>query len=102
MRPEPALTPDAHADVLLAAEQYDSQRPNLGLAFLDEFQRTTSLIREAPLLSTLVDAPVRRALMGRFPFGVFFLAGSAETPDVVLAVVNLRQDPEVIRRAYLR
>jgi hypothetical protein len=102
MRPEPALTPDAHADVLLAAEQYSSHRPNLGLDFLDEFERTACHIREAPLLSTVVDPPVRRALMHRFPFGVFFVPGSVETPDVILAVVDLRQDPEVIRRAYLR
>jgi hypothetical protein len=31
MRPEPALTPDAHADVLHAAERYEAQRANLGL-----------------------------------------------------------------------
>lgn len=102
MRPEPLVTPDAHADVLVAAEQYGAQRPNLGLAFLDEFDRTISLIREAPLLSTLVDPPVRRALIHRFPFGVFFVAGSAETPDLIVAVLDLRQDPEVLRHAYLR
>jgi hypothetical protein len=68
MRPEPALTPDAHADVLYAAEHYEAQRANLGLDFLDEFERTTSMIREAPLLSTLVDPPVRRALLQRFPY----------------------------------
>jgi hypothetical protein len=102
MRPEPALTPDAHADVLHAAEHYEAQRENLGLDFLDEFERTTSTIREAPLLSTLVDPPVRRALLRRFPYGVFFVAGSGDTPDVILAVVDLRQDPDVIRRAYQR
>ena len=102
MRLEPALTPDAHADVLHAAEQYDAQRPSLGLDFLDEFERVTALIREAPLLSTLVDPPVRRALLRRFPYGVFFVAGSGDAQDLIVAVVDLRQDPELIRRAYLR
>jgi hypothetical protein len=60
------------------------------------------MIREAPLLSTLVDPPVRRALLRRFPYGVFFVAGLATTSDVILAVVDLRQDPDVIRRAYQR
>jgi hypothetical protein len=74
MRPEPALTPDAHADVLQAVEYYNGQRPNLGYDFLDEFERMTSLIREAPLLSTLVDPPIRRALLRRFPYGASSLS----------------------------
>ena len=61
MRPEPALTPDAHADILQAADYYNRQRPGLGFDFLNEFEDTISLIREAPLLSTVVDAPIRRA-----------------------------------------
>ena len=33
MRPEPALTPDAHADILQAADYYNTQRPGLGFDF---------------------------------------------------------------------
>lgn len=51
MRPEPALTRDAHADILQAADYYNTQRPGLGFDFLNEFEDTISLIREAPLLS---------------------------------------------------
>jgi hypothetical protein len=102
MRPEPALTPDAHADILHAADYYNTQRPGLGFDFLNEFEDTISLIREAPLLFTVVDAPIRRALVHRFPYGVFYVPGSDDAPDVVLAVVDLHQDPEVVRRAYRR
>jgi toxin ParE1/3/4 len=102
MRPEPVLTADAHADVLQAVEYYNEQRPSLGFDFLDEFERATSLLREAPLLSTLVDPPIRRRLLRRFPYGIFFVAGSTEEPDVIVAVLDLRQEPEVIRQAYRR
>jgi hypothetical protein len=44
MRPEPGLTPDAHADVLQAAEYDNAQKAGLGFEFLDEFEDTTSLI----------------------------------------------------------
>jgi hypothetical protein len=67
MRPEPALTPEAHADLLKAVDDYNTQSPGLGFDFLDEFEDSISLIREAPLLFTLVDAPIRRALVHRFP-----------------------------------
>ena len=102
MRPEPILTPDAHADVLYAVEQYAAKQSSLGTAFLGEFERTVSLIREAPLLSTAVEPPVRRSLLRRFPYGVFFVAGSVDEPDVIIAVLDLRQDPEVVRHALLR
>ncbi|MDX2050746.1 MAG: type II toxin-antitoxin system RelE/ParE family toxin [Polyangiaceae bacterium] len=102
MRPEPVFTPGAHDDVFAAAAYYAAHDPRLGLAFLDEVERAASLIYEAPLLSTMVEPPVRRQLLRRFPYGVFFTAGSATDPDVILAVVDLRQDPDVVRRAYLR
>ena len=102
MRPEPALTLDAHADVLQAADYYNTQSPGLGFDFLDEFEDTISLIREAPLLFTVVDAPIRRALVRRFPYGVFCVPSSDDTPDVVVAVVDLHQAPEVVRSAYRR
>jgi toxin ParE1/3/4 len=101
-RPQPALTPAAHADVLQAAQHYNAQASLLGFEFLDEFEETTSLIHVAPLLFTLVDPPIRRALVHRFPYGVFYVPGSDTEPDVVVAVVDLRQDPEVIRQAYRR
>ncbi|HKY40438.1 MAG TPA: hypothetical protein VJN18_31105 [Polyangiaceae bacterium] len=76
--------------------------PLFGFEFLDEFEQTTSLIRETPLLSTLVDPPIRRALIYRFPYGVFVVPGLGADADVIVAVVDLHQDPEVIRRAYRR
>jgi toxin ParE1/3/4 len=102
MRPEPRFTPDAHADVAYAVDHYNAQRPNLGYDFLDELERFTGLIRENPLLFTLVDPPIRRALLRRFPYGAFYVPGASENPDVVVAVVDLRQDPDVIRLAYQR
>jgi plasmid stabilization system protein ParE len=102
MRPEPRLTPDAKADALHAVEHYNAQRPALGFEFLDELEHVTSAIREAPLMFPLVDPPIRRALLRRFPYGVFYAPGASDGSDVVVAIVDLRQDPEVIRRAYAR
>ena len=102
MRLEPKLTAEAWADVRKAIVHYSLQHFDLGSEFLNEVERIVAHIQEAPLLSTLVDAPIRRALLHRFPFGVFYVAGDADVPDVIVAVMDLRQDPEVIRRAYSR
>lgn len=102
MRPEPKLTPEAEGDVTHAVRYYNARRANLGDAFLHEFEHLTSLIRATPLLFTLVDAPIRRALLRRFPYGVFYVPGTAYEPDIIVAVVDLRQDPQVIRQVYGR
>ena len=102
MRAEPKFTVGAAADVARGAEHYNAQRPNLGYEFLEEVERITAHIREAPLLSTLVDPPIRRVLLRRFPYGMFYVAGGSDEPDVVVAVMDLRQHPDVIRKAYQR
>jgi toxin ParE1/3/4 len=102
MRPDPKLTPTASADVAVAVARYDGLRPALGADFLAELERVMSQIRETPQASTLVDPPIRRALLKEFPFGVFFVEGAAGESDVVVAVLDLRQDPDVLRRVYQR
>jgi toxin ParE1/3/4 len=100
MRLEPRVTADAQADILAAARFYEAERQGLGFEFVDEIEHASTLIRANPLLFTLVDDPIRRVLMRRFPYGVFYEPG--EQLDTILAVVDLRRDPETIRRAYNR
>jgi toxin ParE1/3/4 len=102
MRPEPRVTLAAKGDILIAVAYYNDQRPDLGYEFLDEVERASWLIRETPMLFTLVEDPIRRMLLRRFPYGIFYVAGTQEEADTIIAVVDLRQDPRTIRRAYER
>ena len=86
----------------MAFAYYNEQRAELGYQFLDEVEHAIVLIRETPLLFTLVDDPIRRVLLRRFPFGVFYLPGADDESDTIVAVVDLRQDPQTVQRAYLR
>ena len=81
MRADPKLTLGARADVAQVAAHYNAQQSNLGYEFLDELERAITLIRESPLLSTLVDAPIRRTLLKRFPYGLFYVPGVSGEPD---------------------
>ncbi|MBI3203432.1 MAG: type II toxin-antitoxin system RelE/ParE family toxin [Myxococcales bacterium] len=99
-RREPILTPEAQADVLSAATYYESERAGLGFDFLEEFERAVALIANSPLAFTLVEHRVRRALLRRFPYGLFYEVGDDQ--DVIVAVVDLRQDPEEILRMLKR
>ena len=85
------LRPEAEADVSDAARWYESQRSGLGSVFLDEVLRTLSSISEYPDLYPRISGDVRRALIRRFPFGVFYVVDESEV--VVLAVMHGRRAP---------
>lgn len=63
----------ARRDIIAAARDYDVQRRGLGAAFFDEIARIEVHISEAPGLYHHVVDGVRRALLRRFPFGLFYL-----------------------------
>jgi toxin ParE1/3/4 len=81
-------------EILSAARLYEGQRRELGSLFLDEIARIETHISDAPRLYQLVDSGVRRAVLRRFPFGLFYL--EEEQRIVVLACLDLRRDPEAI------
>lgn len=85
------LRPEAEADVSEAAHWYELQRSDLGSEFLDEVLRTLSSISERPELYPVVHGSVRRAMINRFPFGIFYLSDNSE--QIVLAVMHGSRDP---------
>lgn len=86
-----SLTSRAISELREAAAWYGLQRPGLGVAFLGALEATLQDLRTRPESFGLVAAEVRRALLDRFPYGVFF----AIEPEsvVVLAILHTRRDP---------
>lgn len=70
--------PEASAELNDAALWYESQRPGLGVEFLDTIDLTLSHIARWPQAGVRVpdvppDLPVRRAPVRRFPYHVVYL-----------------------------
>lgn len=55
-----------------AAEWYESQQSGLGKRFLDEVLRACQHISENPEMYPSVNRRTRRAIIHKFPFGIFF------------------------------
>ena len=85
------LFPEAEQDLLDAATWYEGQRQGLGHEFLDEILRAFADIADTPLMYPEVHRDIRRALLRRFPFGVFFRIESRSI--TVLAVMHASRDP---------
>lgn len=66
------LRAEAENDIHDAAVWYESQRLRLGHDFLDAVEASFTRISESPLQFPILYRDTRRALLSRFPFGVFF------------------------------
>jgi plasmid stabilization system protein ParE len=89
--PRLTVRPEAELDALEAASWYEGERADLGTEFLHELRTTFSRIEEGPQRFPVVFREVRRAILHRFPFGVFFIIESDSA--IVLAIMHLRRHP---------
>ncbi len=64
--------PRADLDVEAAFEWYEHQRSGLGLEFLDELRAAYDRIVDGPLRYQDLRSGIRRALLRRFPYAVYF------------------------------
>lgn len=71
---------EAVAEYVAAGQFYNRQVDGLGNAFADEIEASVSKITEAPLIWRFVEGDVRRYLVPRFPYGIYYTVES----DVVV------------------
>ena len=83
--------PYADLDVEAAFEWYENERAGLGLEFLDELRATYNRIADGPLKYLLIRSGIRRALLRRFPYAVYFAVEGDVL--VVLTVLHASRDP---------
>lgn len=86
------LSDDARADVLEAFAFYEQRRQGLGARFREQLDHAVARIEEDPARYPVVHRDLRRRLVERFPYAVYY----REYPDLVfiVAVMHGRQSPE--------
>ncbi len=82
----------ASEELMQAMHYYEHQRIGLGREFLIEIEQVLDLISLFPLSWPIYKGDLRRALVKRFPFGLFYRVSRKEI--VVAAVMDLRRDPD--------
>lgn len=85
------LREEADRDLTTAASWYEQQRVGLGHEFLNEALITFDLIAAQPMAYSAIYRGLRRALMHRFPFGIYFKIETSHV--VVLAVIHGSRHP---------
>jgi toxin ParE1/3/4 len=84
---------EAEADLAASRLWYEEQHEGLGTRFIAEVDATLRRIERNPLAFGFVRGKLRRALVQRFPFGVFYVL--TEPHIVVVAVLHAARDPRL-------
>jgi toxin ParE1/3/4 len=82
---------EAEAEVLDAYFYYQQARSGLGKAFVEAVESAVVRIERTPLLHPRVLDDMRRSLLRRFPYAVYYevLLGHVE----VVSILHTRRDP---------
>jgi toxin ParE1/3/4 len=83
--------PRADLDVEAAFAWYENERLGLGLEFLDELRAAYHRITNGPFGYPDVRSGIRRALLRRLPYAVYFAID--EEIVLVIAVLHVSRDP---------
>ncbi len=85
------FSPRALREIGKAREWYELQSPGLGEEFISAIELQLKRLEQAPLLYSEVIVNVRRALLPRFPYGLFYVVRGNHVH--VLAVLHDARNP---------
>jgi plasmid stabilization system protein ParE len=88
--------PEANAEIVEAVEWHEGQKKGLGRQFLSQVRSAVANLRRTPLHYQVVDEQVRRVLLHRFQYGVFYEIHGGDV--VVIACLHTSRDPHEWRR----
>ena len=87
------INPFAEQDILDARDWYNEQKENLGNELIQEIKQTVSSIKDNPLKFPEIKKGIRRAIVSRFPYSIFF---TLNAPIVnVFALFHTSRNPKV-------
>jgi toxin ParE1/3/4 len=90
------LRPGVVSDLTEAADWYNRRQPELGDDFVHAAYDAFDLLAERPGSFPVVYKNVRRALMRRFPYAIYFRIESEAI--VILVVIHTARSPRMWKR----
>ena len=95
MSPPLVIRVETRADFDEAFDWYVRQRAGLGVEFVTSVQETLDRVRHTPELFPCVFGDIRRALVHRYPYSVFYVAEPSRIVEV--AIFHSKRDPGIWR-----
>ncbi|MEA3446390.1 MAG: type II toxin-antitoxin system RelE/ParE family toxin [Bacteroidota bacterium] len=95
MKFEIAVLDAAEDDIDNSYFWYESQQPGLGDMFIKFFNQTLEFISSHPAANERKHKNVRRCVMEKFPFGVYYQIESDKKEIRVIGVIHFKRNPKV-------
>lgn len=92
MKYELAIRPEAEAELAEAFDWYEEQLPGLGSEFLISVDAAVHAVTRNPLQFAKIHKNIRRTLLHRFPYGIFYLV--EKNRIAVLAFFHVKRNPK--------
>lgn len=86
------LRPEAELDIQDAYQFYEERSQGLGSEFVRSIDACFSKIGRNPMAYPTVHRQIRRALIRKFPYGIFYFLDDEKI--VVIACFHAKQDPK--------
>ncbi len=81
----------AERDIRIIFEWYESQQLGLGEEFLSRLRESLEAVRVLPESAPLIYKSVRRAIVSKFPYLVFYISQPVRV--VILAILHSSRNP---------
>lgn len=90
--PSLIVRPEAEEDIISAYSWYESQRVGLGDEFLYKIEDSFGIIKQNPNICRCILKKIRRKLMQRFPYAIFYVFEK----DIIsiIAVIHVKRHPK--------
>ncbi|HEX3247797.1 MAG TPA: type II toxin-antitoxin system RelE/ParE family toxin [Pyrinomonadaceae bacterium] len=90
------VRPEAQINIREIAVWYEQRETGLGHRFMAEIRQALESISRTPLRFPIIENGVRRLLLRRFPYAIYFLW--EDESAIVIAVLHQHRDPEMWKR----
>lgn len=86
------IKPKAEFDIQDAYEYYEKGKPGLGSEFVRAVDACFAKIGRNPLAYPVLHKQIRRVLIRRFPYGIFYIF--EDDRIIVIACLHAKRDPK--------
>ncbi|MBK9332424.1 MAG: type II toxin-antitoxin system RelE/ParE family toxin [Ignavibacteria bacterium] len=90
------LRPEVYSDLKESFQWYSDQHEILGMEFIEQIESCFERIKSNPYSYQLIKKNLRRAIVRKFPFGIFYQIENNEI--IIFAIFHLSRLPGNVKR----
>ena len=83
----------AEEEMNFSAKYYNQKAPGLGFDFLEEIEKSLTIIEESPERWKFYGENIRKYNVRRFPFSIYYVYEKDEDKIIIIAVAHQKRKP---------